>query len=105
MDFFTFLGIFFAVWLTVKIIVNHIKQNIELENLKQHIGEKIRVVRLEEPSELGDLILAFDQENDQFLGQGTNYNEVKQRIIDRFPDRIFLLNGEPFSKMTLNLPQ
>jgi hypothetical protein len=105
MDFFTFLGIFFAVWIVLKMIAGHVTQRVELENLKQRIGEKIRVVRLEEPSELGDLILAYDQENDQYLGQGTNYDEVKQRIIDRFPDRIFLLNGEPFSKITLKLPQ
>ena len=105
MDFFTYLGIFFAVWIVIKMILNHLSNQVQHEEVKQLLAEKIRIVRLEKHEQLSDLLYAYDEENNQFLGQGASYEEVKQRIADRFPDRIFLLEGQPFSKKALNLPQ
>jgi hypothetical protein len=66
----------------------------ELENaMREAADEKIRVVRLEKYNEL---LLAYDEENNLFLGQGLTETEVKQRLVTRFPDKIFLLNKQPF---------
>jgi F0F1-type ATP synthase alpha subunit len=105
MDFFAYLGIFFAVWIMIKIILSHVGNRVQHEELKQLLAEKIRIVRLEKHEQLSDLLYAYDEENNQFLGQGATQEEIKQRITDRFPDRIFLLEGQPFSKKALNLPQ
>ena len=76
--------------------------NKELETeIRAHLDEKIRVVRLETIAEQQDLILAFDGENDRFLAQGQTEDEVQRAIMQRFPNNIFLMNQKPFSALDL----
>ena len=73
-----------------------------IADLKSQLDEKIRVIRIETHDEL---LFAYDAENSNFLGQGQDEDEIKQRLKTRFPDKIFLLNEKPFSALELTLPQ
>jgi hypothetical protein len=100
MEIFTYIGIAWAVMMIVKFAVARaeIRQTVDL--VRAEADRRIRVVKLESVPDKG-LILAFDSENYDFLGQGTSNEEVKQRIIERFPEKIFLLNDKVFSALKL----
>jgi hypothetical protein len=102
MELFTFIGIVWAVWIVIKTGLVAIGTKIEHEELKEKLAEKIRVVRLEELNDQ-KTILAFDAENGQFLGQGKDQEEVKQHIIGRFPERVFILGEQIFSGLKGNI--
>jgi Cu2+-containing amine oxidase len=100
MEIFTYIGIAWAVMMILKLLVARaeIRQTVDL--VRAEADRRIRVVKLEPVPDKG-LILAFDDENHDFLGQGTSDEEVKQRIIERFPEKIFLLNDKVFSALKL----
>lgn len=100
MEIFTYIGIAWAVMMIVKLLVARaeIRQTVDL--VRAEADRRIRVVKLESVPDKG-LILAFDGENNDFLGQGTSDDEIKQRIIERFPEKIFLLNDKVFSALKL----
>ena len=64
--------------------------------LLHHADMMIRIVKLEPLPEQGT-ILAYDLENNQYLGQGRDEDEVKSSIMKRFPEKVFVLNDKPFS--------
>jgi len=70
--------------------------------LREKLDEKIRVVRLEK---YNNQLLAYDGENHEFLAQGLTEEELKQRIMKRFPEKIFLMNEKPFSAIEINIPE
>jgi hypothetical protein len=101
-EIFTFLGVVWAVLLTLRFIAEHSSTNKELERIREIADKRIRVVQLESVPDKG-LILAYDGENNQFLGQGLDVEEVKARIMERFPEKIFLLDNKVFSGLKANL--
>ncbi len=66
------------------------------EIIREKLDEKIRVVRLETLSEY-NTILAFDAEDNRFLGQGISEQEIETAIKARFPNNIFILDKRIFS--------
>jgi len=67
-----------------------------ISEIRERVDIKIRVVRLEKHE---NLLLAYDDENNNFLGQGLTEDEVKERLVTRFPDKIFILNEKPFGDL------
>jgi hypothetical protein len=93
------------VWFTVFFMLARFLLNLLLESkeaslardkLLQHADMMIRIVKLEPLPEQGT-ILAYDLENNQYLAQGQDEDEVKQAIMQRFPEKVFVLNDRPFS--------
>jgi hypothetical protein len=97
-----FIGAMWLIYTIGGILLRWHSHKEAVEDLKLHLDEKIRVVRLETYE---NLLLAYDEENNHFLGQGLNENEIKERLMARFPDKIFLLNKKPFSAQELNIPE
>lgn len=91
---------FFVFFLGFKIMLAYFKDTAEAEiaqrRLLEHADTMIRIVKLE-PLPEQDTILAYDLEDNQFLGQGSDEDEVKQSIMKRFPEKLFVLNNKPFS--------
>jgi hypothetical protein len=102
MELFAIIGIVWAVWMVIKTVLITIGSKIEREEIKEKIAERIRVVRLEELDD-HNTILAYDAENNQFLGQGQTDEEIKKNIVDRFPERVFILGEQVFSGLGGNL--
>lgn len=101
------------VWLAIiyfglRIAVNLIKASAVSERMaeiREELDEKIRVVKLEKLA-AHQTILAYDEENNQFLGQASTEDELKKRLMERFPKHIFLMNEEPFTACKeYNLPE
>ena len=95
------LGIVF--WVLVAYFVMRMTQRARrLSEIEDHVlqeaDRRIRVVKLEQVPD-HKTILAFDQENHDFLGQGSDETEVKKCIMERFPEKIFLLDGTPFTAL------
>jgi hypothetical protein len=99
LEIFTILGVAWAVWMVLKMIASQAVTAQERERIKEQVAERIRVVELEKIEESGNVLLAYDQENNRFLGQATDVEGIKQTLMSRFPDQIFILNGEPFSAL------
>lgn len=57
--------------------------------VKAHINEIIHRVKVEIHS---GMHYWFDEDDDEFLAQGTTADEVIERISKRYPDHYFLLN-------------
>lgn len=102
MELFAIIGIVWAVWMVVKTVLISIGSRIQQEEIKEKIAERIRVVRLETLDD-HNTILAYDAENNQFLGQGQSDDEIKKNIVDRFPERVFILGEQVFSGLGGNL--
>lgn len=66
------------------------------QRMMEHADRMIRIVQLEPLPDHGT-ILAYDKENNQFLGQGNSEPEVKENIMRRFPEKVFLLNDKAFT--------
>jgi hypothetical protein len=101
LEFFTYLSVGWAIGTALSWVLRSRVEAEQRDELRAILNEKIRVVHLETVE--NNLILAYDSENNQYLGQGTDVATVKQNLTLRFPNRIFLLNGEPFSAKELNL--
>lgn len=102
MEIFTILGVCWAVMLVLRFIVAKAESEERLDAFREQADKRIRVVQLE-PLPDKNTILAFDGENNDFLGQGTSVEEVKARIMERFPEKIFLLDNKVFSGLKLNI--
>lgn len=102
MELFTILGVCWAVMLVLRFIMAKSDAQEKLDAFREEADRRIRVVQLE-PLPDNSTILAYDGENHQFLGQGTSVEEVKARIIERFPEKIFLLDNKVFSGLKLNV--
>lgn len=88
-----------------KFFFSYITLKQTLAQAREEISEKIRVVQLEKLPTHANLILAFDAENNNFLGQGFSEEEIKERIMSRYPRHIFIMNERIFSALKdLNLP-
>ena len=73
-------------------------RNKERDEIRAELDEKIRVVRLENLPEY-NTILAYDAENNRFLGQAADEQELENIIKERFPKNIFVLNKRMFTAM------
>ena len=101
-EIFTFMGILWAVLLCLRFIAERANTRTEIDKVREIADARIRVVQLEPVPDKG-LILAYDGENRDFLGQGLSIEEVKARIMERFPEKIFLLDDKVFSALKANL--
>jgi hypothetical protein len=99
MEIFTILGVTWAALLALRFIAERaeFKNNIEL--VKTEADKRIRIVQLEKIPAQGNLILAYDGENSDFLGQGMSVQEVKESIMARYPEKFFILEDKVFSKL------
>lgn len=103
MELFTVIGVVWAVMLVFRALAVRMEADERVEALKAEADERIRMVTLETVPEHENLIFAYDIENNQFLGQGTSVEEVKSRIIERFPQKIFLLDNKVFTGLKTKL--
>lgn len=84
----------FIVFLATRLMLNSINDRLE-EKLEHHnnlikkLNEVIHVVKEEKH---GDIVYWFDKDNDQFLAQGRDIEEIKLHIKERFHKHVFLLN-------------
>lgn len=93
------------IYQVAKVLISYVSWKQTVEQVREEIGEKIRVVQLEKLPMHANLILAFDAENNNFLGQGFTEEEIKERIMNRYPQHIFIMNERIFSAIKdLNLP-
>lgn len=102
MEIFAFIGVVWACLMVVRLIADRADDREKLDRVREIADERIRVVQLEPVPDKG-LILAYDGENSQFLGQGTTIDEVKARIMERFPEKIFLLDNKIFTALKTKL--
>ena len=94
------LALFGFIWMCMAVLgaISEFRDNARLrDDLRDKLDRTIRVIELEKLPAHGGLILAYDAENNQFLGQGMTITELKQAVMSRFPERIFLLDKEAFS--------
>jgi hypothetical protein len=88
LDLLIYLGVAYFVIRSVTILLFRSMENNETkQRMMEHADRMIRIVQLEPLPEHGT-ILAYDKENNQFLGQGAS---------ERFPEKIFLLNDKAFT--------
>ena len=100
MELFTFMLYIVAFYVGIKMLFTFVSESSRLEKMHQEFMEQadrmIRIVQLEPLPDQGT-ILAYDKENNQFLGQGKDEDDVKNNIMQRFPEKVFLLNDKPFT--------
>jgi len=99
MEVFSLLGMIWAGMILIEILSTWTEQKRNKEQLVEKLDRTIRVIELESLPDQKGLILAYDAENNQFLGQGFTVEEIKQNVMARFPERIFLLNDKAFSAL------
>ena len=99
MEIFTILGVTWAVLLALRFIFERADINQKVELVKAEADKRIRIVQLEKIPTQGNLILAYDGENNDFLGQGMTVQEVKDSIMARYPEKFFILEDKVFSKL------
>ena len=91
---------FTLAYLIVRFAIKSFFSAMEHEQVKmqlmEHADRMIRIVQLEPMPEHGT-ILAYDKENNEFLGQGASEVEIKENIMKRFPEKVFLLNDKAFT--------
>jgi hypothetical protein len=99
MEIFTILGVAWALLLALRFIVERAEFKNKIELVKTEADKRIRIVQLEKIATQGNLILAYDGENNDFLGQGATVQEVKESIMSRYPEKFFILEDKVFSKI------
>lgn len=99
MELFTVLGVVWAITLVLRLLITRIEHKEFVNNIKQQVADRIHEVQLEKIEESGNLLLAYDKENNRFLGQADSVDNLKTVLMQRWPDRIFIINGEPFSAL------
>jgi hypothetical protein len=100
----TFIISFFVMLLLYKAVGALIHMYVVKETvaeMREKVDEIIRVVRVEKIADQQNLLLAYDGENNQFLGQGYSKEEIKSVLTQRFPRKIFLMDEKAFSAMDL----
>jgi len=80
------------------------KNTLDEQRLREEVDRRVRMVHLEQVKDQG-LMLAYDKENNEFLGQGRTIDEVKQMIMTRWPHKIFYLDNDMFTAMDLGEEQ
>lgn len=100
MELFTILGVCWAVMLVLRFIVSRSEAQEKMDAFREEADKRIRVVQLE-PLPDSNTILAYDGENNQFLGQGATVEEIKKHIMERFPSKVFILGDKVFSALRL----
>jgi hypothetical protein len=89
------------IWMSVvvvKAVMLHMRWSEQRDRVMEDLDRRIRVVDLENLPE-HNAILAYDKENQEFLGQGATVEDVKQVIMQRFPQKVFVLGDKIFSGM------
>lgn len=103
MEFFTILGI---IWVVVTVadwmLAGWASRKVR-EEVTEQVAERIREVKLEHLEDNHNTILAYDAENHRFLGQAATIDQLKEIVMDRFPEHIFIIEGKVFSKLEANL--
>jgi hypothetical protein len=88
-----------VIWLCVMIaraVSLHTNMAQQRDRVMQELDQRVRIVDLENiPGQ--NCILAYDKENQEFLGQGADIEHVKQVIMQRFPSKVFVLGDKVFS--------
>jgi hypothetical protein len=102
MEIFAWIGIFWAVLVFFRIVLERMEHDEKMERFREQADRTIRIVKLEQLKE-HNTILAYDAENNQFLGQADSVPDVKNVIMERFPTKVFLLNDKAFSKLHANV--
>jgi len=82
------------IWVILSTIAKYYTTKMHIQEMKEELDAKIRVVKLET---LPHTILAYDAETNQFLAQAADEVELKKKIVGRFPNKIFILSDKPFS--------
>jgi hypothetical protein len=99
MEIFTILGVAWALLLALRFIVERAEFKNKIELVKTEADKRIRIVQLEKIATQGNLILAYDGENNDFLGQGATVQEVKESIMSRYHEKFFILEDKVFYKI------
>lgn len=95
------IGWFVAIYLLVLVVramISRMEAQENFDKFKAEADRRIRIVDLQ-PIPEHNALLAYDKENNQFLGQGITEDEVKHSIMTRFPDKIFILHDNVFSAL------
>ncbi len=87
---------FYFLILAVRMVIARAEASEAMDRFRAEADRRIRIVDLETVPEHNS-ILAFDKENNQFLGQGQTIDDVKASIMARFPDKLFILEDKLFS--------
>lgn len=95
-DLIAWLVALYVLFLVVKVTLARMETQNAMDQLRAEADRRIRVVDLQTVPE-HNALLAYDKENNQFLGQGATVDDVKAAIIARFPDKIFILQDKVFS--------
>lgn len=82
--------VFFAARMFLEAVNSRLEDKLEQQqDLIKKLNEVIHVVKEEKH---GDVVYWFDKDNDQFLAQGRDIEEIKAHIKQRFHKHIFLIN-------------
>jgi hypothetical protein len=100
-EFIGWLVVLYFLILTIRVVVSRIETNEAIDKFKQEADRRIRIVDLQTIPE-HNAILAYDKENNQFLGQGNTIDDVKAVIMSRFPDKVFIIGDKIFSALQAN---
>ena len=100
LEFLFYAGIIWLSILIARVFMFRMRWTEQRDQVFKELDQRIRIVDLEQLPEHNS-ILAYDKENQEFLGQGATIEDVKQVIIQRFPTKVFVLEDKIFS----GLPQ
>lgn len=73
------------------------------QELLEQADRMVREVELEVLKE-HNTVLAYDKENNNFLGQAATIEAVKELLKERFPRKIFLIEGDGKNEIVTALP-
>jgi hypothetical protein len=93
-NYITIISLVFLFWSIAGIVARSVIINQHKQQLKDHLDTIIRVVSVIQDR---DQLLAYDDENGQFLGQGASKEEMISNIMKNHPTKIFILDKQPFS--------
>jgi hypothetical protein len=84
----------FVVFLGARIFLqlSNTRLEAELEERQGLIKKLNDVIHVVKEEKYGDVTYWFDQDNDQFLAQGRNIEEIKEHVKQRFHKHVFLIN-------------
>ena len=101
MDFFAYIGIIWIAVMIAKFFIGRAEISQHIDMVREEADKRIRIVKLETLPDQ-NTILAYDDENHQFLAQATDEAELKKRIMERYPEKIFLLDEKVFTALKID---